>query len=85
MTTETEQSAIAARAATFMAYVVAVTGAGAATLSLRAGALVEAALIVTVSLGVSALLAATATLMRALRAVEERLRRLEQQSGSAPR
>ena len=68
-----------------MAYVVALVGAGAGTLALRSGAVVEAILVLTVSLGVTALLAATGTLLRALRDVEARLRRVEDTLGSAPR
>ena len=85
MPTGTEQTAVAARAATGRAYVGALVGAGAATWSLRSGAVVEAVLVLTVSLGVTALLAATGTLLRALRDVEARLRRLEDALGSAPR
>ena len=85
MPTGTEQTAVAARAATGMAYVVALVGAGVATWSLRSGAVVEAVLVLTVSLGVTALLAATGTLLRALRDVEARLRRLDDALGSAPR
>jgi hypothetical protein len=76
---------VAARAATLMAYVVAVVGAGAATLALRAGELVDGVLVLTVTLGVAALLAATGTLLRGLREVERRLGRLEDELGSAPR
>ena len=85
MPTGTEQTAVAARAATGMAYVVALVGAGAATWTLRAGEVVEAVLVLAVSLGVTALLAATGTLLRGLRDVETRLRRVEDALGSAPR
>ena len=85
MPTETEQTAVAARAATGMAYVVALVGAGAATWTLRAGEVVDAVLVLTVALGVTALLAATGTLLRGLRDVEMRLRRVEDALGSAPR
>jgi hypothetical protein len=69
--------ATAARAASLMAYVVAVAGALGATLSLRQGDVVAALLVLTSTLGVAALLAATGTLLRALRDVERRLRALE--------
>ena len=85
MPTGTERTAVAARAATGMAYVVALVGAGAATWALRSGDAVEAILVLTVSLGVTALLAATGTLLRALRDVEVRLRHIEDTLGSAPR
>jgi hypothetical protein len=74
-----------ARAAAMMAYAVALVGAGAATLALRAGDLVAAVLVLTTTLGVSALLAATGTLLRALRDVERRLQRIEDDRGSAAR
>jgi hypothetical protein len=76
---------MAARAATLMAYVVSLVGAGAATLALRAGELVPAVLVLTTTLGVAALLAATGTLLRGLRDVEQRLRRLEDEVRSAAR
>jgi hypothetical protein len=69
--------ATAARAATIMAYVVAVAGAAGATLSLGSGDVVAAALVLSSTLGVAALLAATSTLLRSLRDVERRLRRIE--------
>jgi hypothetical protein len=86
----TDSDVIAARAATMMAYVVALAGALAATLSLRDGRLVDALLVLTTTLGVAALLAATGTLLRALRRIERRLRALERggpsgDPGSAPR
>jgi len=82
--------ATAARAASLMAYVVAVAGALGATLSLREGDVVAALLVLTTTLGVAALLAATSTLLRALRDVERRLSGLERQrldrpDDSAPR
>jgi NAD/NADP transhydrogenase alpha subunit len=80
-----EPTVVAARAATLMAYVVAVVGAGAATLSLRAGETIPAVLVLTTTLGVAALLAATGTLLRGLRDVERRLRRIEDDLGSASR
>jgi len=78
-------TATAARAAVLMAYVVAIVGAGAATLALRGGDLVTAVLVLTTTLGVAALLAATGTLLRALQDVERRLGRIEDRSDSAPR
>ena len=68
---------IAARAALIVAYAVALVGAGAATLSLREGEVVDAVIVLTTTLGVAALLAATGTLLRGLRDVERRLGRLE--------
>ena len=68
---------VAAHAALIVAYAVALVGAGAATLSLREGEVVAAVLVLTTSLGVSGLLAATGTLLRGLRDVERRLARLE--------
>ncbi len=85
MQTDTRPTSVAARAATLMAYVVALVGAGAATLALRSGEAVQAALVLTTTLGVAALLAATGTLLRGLEAVEARLRRLEDEVRSAAR
>lgn len=69
---------IAARAALIVAYAVALVGAGAATLSLQQGEVVAAVLVLTTTLGVAGLLAATGTLLRGLRNVERRLGRLEE-------
>lgn len=80
-----DEAATAARAALIVAYAVALVGAGAATLSLREGELVTALLVLTTTLGVAGLLAATGTLLRALRDVESRLRRLEDAVGSTTR
>jgi hypothetical protein len=85
MARDPDPVAPAARAAGIMAYAVAVVGAGAATLSLRAGDLMAAVVVLTTSLGVSALLAATGTLLSAIRDVERRLGRLEDDLGSASR
>jgi hypothetical protein len=85
MANESDPAVPAARAAGIMAYAVAVVGAGAATLALRAGDVVPAVLVLTTTLGVSALLAATGTLLRALRDIERRLRRIEDERGSATR
>jgi len=71
--------ATAARAASLMAYAVAVAGALGATLSLREGDAVAALLVLTSTLGIAALLAATGTLLKALRDIERRLRTLERQ------
>jgi hypothetical protein len=79
------ETAVAARAATMMAYVVAVAGAGSATILLRAGEVTGAVLVLTTTLGVAALLASTGTLLRGLRDVERRLRRIEDDLGSAAR
>ena len=85
MQPEPEQTAIAARAATMMAYVVALVGAAAATLALRAGDVVQSVLVLTTTLGVAALLAGTGTLLRALLDVRRRLGRIEDGLGSASR
>jgi len=71
------RTTVAARAAMLVAYAVALVGSGAATWSLRAGDLAEATVVLTTSLGVAALLAATGTLLEGLRAVERRLRDVE--------
>lgn len=80
--TPTERSA---RAAVIIAYAVALVGAAGATLALREGEVVAAMLVLTPTLGVSALLAATGTLLRGLRDVERRLRALEDAVDSAAR
>lgn len=80
-----DEAVTAARAALIVAYAVALVGAGAATLSLREGELVTALLVLTTTLGVAALLAATGTLLRGLRDVESRLRRLEDAVDSTTR
>jgi len=85
MDTGSGPTTVAARAATLMAYVVALFGAGTATLMLRIGDLLPAVLVLTTTLGVAALLAATATLLRGLGAVERRLDRIEDELRSAPR
>ena len=71
------RTSVAARAAVIVAYTVAVVGAGAATWSLREGDVGGAVVVLTTSLGVAALLAATGTLLGALRDVERRLARVE--------
>jgi len=73
----TAASTVAARAAVIVAYAVALVGASAATLALRDGDVVSTALVLTTSLGVAALLAATGTLLRGLRDIERRLGRVE--------
>jgi Mg2+/citrate symporter len=85
METRPDPTAVAARGSAVMAYVVALVGAGAATWALRAGELIPAVLVLTTTLGVAALLAATGTLLRGLREVERRLRRIEDEFGSASR
>ncbi len=80
--TPTERSA---RAAVIIAYAVALVGAAGATLALREGEVVAALLVLTPTLGVTALLAATGTLLRGLRDVERRLRALEDAVDSAAR
>jgi hypothetical protein len=85
MGTQPGPTNVAARAATMMAYVVALVGAGAATLLLRDADVAASVLVLTTTLGVAALLAATGTLLRGLGEVERRLRRIEDELGSAPR
>lgn len=85
METTLSRTAVAARSATLMAYVVAIVGAGAATLTLRDGAIADTVLVLATTLGVAALLAATSTLLRGLRDVERRLTRIEDDLGSAAR
>jgi hypothetical protein len=80
--TPTERSA---RAAVIIAYAVALVGAAGATLALREGEVVAALLVLTPTLGVAALLAATGMLLRGLRDVERRLRALEDAVDSAAR
>jgi hypothetical protein len=77
--------ATAARAASMMAYVVAIAGALGATWSLREGDVVAALLVLTTTLGVAALLAATGTLLRTLRDIERRLAGLERSGPDGPR
>ena len=78
-------SATAARAAVIIAYAAALVGAAGATVALREGEVVAALLVLTSTLGVAALLAATGTLLRGLRDVERRLRALEDAVDSAAR
>lgn len=80
-----DRAATAARASVIVAYAVALVGAGGATLSLREGDVVAAVIVLATTLGVSALLAATGTLLRGLRDVERRLRRIEDAVDSAAR
>lgn len=79
-----QRTAVAARAAVIIAYAVAVVGAGAATWSLREGDVSGAVVVLATSLGVAALLAATGTLLGALRDVERRLARVEDELGRRP-
>jgi len=85
MPTSPDRTSTAARAAVLIAYVVAVVGAGAATLLLRDGELADAVVVLATTLGVAALLAATGTLLSALRDVERRLRDVEDTLRSASR
>jgi len=78
-------SATAARAAVIIAYAAALVGAAGATVALREGEVVAALLVLTSTLGLAALLAATGTLLRGLRDVERRLRALEDAVDSAAR
>lgn len=69
--------ATATRAATIMAYAIALVGAGGGTLALRDGDLPAALIVWTTSLAVAALLSGLGTLLRATRDVTRRLTRLE--------
>lgn len=74
---------IARRAATGLAYAVALAGAAGATLSLRGGEFTDALVLLVITLAVAALLAAFSTLLRSLDRIEARLARLER-SGAGP-
>lgn len=80
----TEQSAVAARAAVIVAYTVAIVGAAAATWALREGDVGGAVVVLATSLGVAALLAATGTLLGALRDLDRRLARIEEELRRGP-
>jgi hypothetical protein len=67
---------IATRAATGLAYAVALAGAAGATLALRDGEIVAALVLLVVTLAVAALLAAVSTLLRSLERIEARLAHL---------
>jgi len=77
--------ATASRAATIMAYAIALVGAGGGTLALRDGDLAAALIVWTTSLAVAAVLVGLGTLLRALRDVSRRLsvleRRIDRASG----
>jgi hypothetical protein len=68
---------VAARAATILAYAVALVGTGGGTLSLRAGDLATALIVWTTSLAVAATLVGMATLLRAVDALARRMTLLE--------
>ena len=65
------------RAARIMAYAVAVAGTGGGTLALRDGDVPAALVVWTTTLAVAAVLVGTATLMRAVRALTDRVAALE--------
>lgn len=69
--------AVASRAARIMAYAVAVAGTGGGTLALRDGDVPAALVVWTTTLAVAAVLVGTATLMRAVRALTDRVAALE--------
>lgn len=77
--------ATATRAATIMAYAIALVGAGGGTLALRDGDLSAALIVWTTSLAVAAVLVGLGTLLRAVRDVTRRLtvleRRLDRATG----
>jgi len=75
--TDPEGTGVAARAATLMAYVVALVGAGVGTLALRDGDLPTAVLVWTTTLGVAAVLVGMGTLLRAVLHLTGRVRALE--------
>jgi hypothetical protein len=68
---------VAARAATILAYAVAVVGTGGGTLSLRSGDLATALIVWTTSLAVAATLVGMATLLRAVEHLSQRMATLE--------
>lgn len=69
--------AVAARAATSLAYAVALVGTGGGTLSLRDGDLATALIVWTTSLAVAATLVGMATLLRAIEGLTRRIAGLE--------
>ncbi len=69
--------AVASRAAGIMAYAVAVAGTGGGTLALRDGDVPAALVVWTTTLAVAAVLVGTATLLRAVRALSDRVAALE--------
>ena len=69
--------AVASRAARIMAYAVAVAGTGGGTLALRDGDVPAALVVWTTTLAVAAVLVGTATLMRAVRGLTDRVAALE--------
>jgi hypothetical protein len=70
---------VAARAATSLAYAVALVGTGGGTLSLRDGDLATALIVWTTSLAVAATLVGMATLLRAIRGISRRIDDLERE------
>jgi hypothetical protein len=72
-----QQLVVAARAATILAYAVALVGTGGGTLSLRAGDLATALIVWTTSLAVAATLVGMATLLRSVERLDRRLAQLE--------
>jgi hypothetical protein len=75
---------VAARAATILAYAVALVGTGGGTLSLRAGDLATALIVWTTSLAVAATLVGMATLLRAVEHLGRRLSALERDLRRGP-
>ena len=70
---------MAARAATLVAYLLGVTGAGVGTFALRDGDLSSAILVWTTTVAVGATLVGVATLLRALHTTQTRLTGMEQE------
>jgi hypothetical protein len=68
---------VAARAATLLAYAIALVGTGGGTLSLRDGDLATALIVWTTSLAVAATLVGMATLLRAVEGLSRRLAGVE--------
>lgn len=73
----TRELAVASRAARIMAYAVAIAGTSGGTLALRDGDVPAALIVWTTTLAVAAVLVGTATLMRAVRALSDRVGALE--------
>jgi len=78
------QPDVAARAATILAYAVALVGTGGGTLSLRAGDIATALIVWTTSLAVAATLVGMATLLRAVEHLTQRMTLLERELRRGP-
>jgi hypothetical protein len=78
------QPDVAARAATIIAYAVALVGTGGGTFSLRAGDIATALIVWTTSLAVAATLVGLATLLRAVERLTQRMALLERDLRRGP-